>query len=480
MEKQKYSKRRAVSSWLVFFAVLLTLIPISTADEGVAASGSSEGGFFSGVKKGLSGFKNSVSGLSSGLPGIFSELSPADVGVKPRVKPHFVATQGFHSNANLGEGQGDPAWQARIAPGIGVSIPSGKLYTEVDYTYGFSTTQGRRTSANVNTHNLNVLGRYELSEDTIVGVGNNLQISELPGQAGKAFWLDTATSQISHRLSPKLMGILSDTFQWFKDSIKADPFRIGGGAAFRGSKEFRNTFVDNGVGIRLNYDALEDLTVGPDFRWNVRHYDSAEGKSYWQISPNATASYKLGPKTTVEGNLGWVYRSFDEKTSTTVDSHESELVYGATVSHLLGTKFVWSVGYAKTLQDTFDTNFIFRERPEASAAELDDLDRQFRVLKSHRMGTNVAYRITERQSVDAFTDASIVTGDKDDNVIQHQKSHEKTMQIGAGYSYRVNRYITLDIHYVFGRRFTADNNAAVGTRNEYTFHKVTGGLNVTV
>ncbi len=471
MKKHELKANWAVGSLIVFFAFLLSLTPLSSADEGAATEASS-GNMWSRMK-------NSLSNLGSGLPNIFSELSPADVGVKPRIKPHFSFTQGFNSNANLGQKQADAAWKARMAPGITISIPSGKLYTEMDYTYGLSTTQGRRTSDTVNTHNLNALARYDLSEETIVGLGNNLQISELPGQAGKTFWLDTATGQISHRLSPKLLGTLTDTFQWYKDSIKTTPFRVGGGDAFR-NKEFRNTYYDNGVGADLAYDALEDLTVGPAFRWNIREYVDSEGKSYWQILPATTANYKLGPKTTVNGNVGWAYRRFNDKTSTTVGSSTSEIVYGAGVSHLLGTKFIWSVGYAKTLQDTFDTNFIFRDRPGSSATEMDDLDRQFRALISHRLNTNAIYRFTERHSVDAFADASFVHGHEDDNVIQRQKSHEKTMQVGAGYSYRVNRYITLDIHYAFGRRFTADNNEAVGARNEYTFHKVTGGVNLTV
>ena len=461
---------RMAGSLMVFFAFLLVLAPISSADEGAVTSSTagSSGNWWSKMK-------NSFSNI--GMPNIFSELSPADVGVKPKVKPHFAFTQGFNSNANLGGKQADAAWQARIAPGISVSIPSGKLYTEMDYTYAFVTTQGRKTNANTNAHNLNALARYELSEDTIIGISNNLQNSQLPGQTDKTFWLDTATAQASHRLSPKLVGTLSDTFQWYKDSTKPTATRAP--SPIR-DKEFKNTFVDNGVGANLDYDALEDLTVGPSFKWNIRHYKDSEGKSYWQILPAANASYKLGPKTTLAGNFGWAYRRFDKKVDTTSGTHESELVYGVGANHLLGQKLVWGINYAKTLQDTFDTNFIFRDRPEASPTELDDLDRQFRVLKSHRISTSATYRFTERHSVDSFFDTSFVNGDATDNVIVHQKSHEKTMQVGAGYTYRLNSYIALDIHYVFGRRFTAEGDHTVGDRNEYTFHKVTGGVNITV
>ena len=470
MKKVLNKEGRAVGNAVVFITCLLMLSTGAIADEGMATGGE-KGGFFTGVKKGLSN-------LTSGFPNIFSELSPADVGHKPRVRPHFSFNQGFNSNARVGSTQVDAAWQARIAPGITVSIPSGKLYTEVDYTYGFATSQGRKSIFNVGTHNLNALARYDVSVDTIVGVGNNLQLSEVPGQADRTFVLETATAQVSHRLAPKLNASLSDVFQWYDDQTRTTTFVGNGTPGSRRNKEFNNEFVDNGVGLNLGYDATSDLTAGPSFNWNVRHYDTANGKSYWQIQPALNASYRLGPKTTVMGNVGWAYRKFSDKTTSTVDSRESELVYGAGVTHLYGRKLAWSVNYAKTLQDTFNTNFIFRDRPEATL--LDDIDSQFRVVKSHRLGTNATFNVNEKNSVGAFADVSITTGDPDDNIIVHQKSQEKTMQIGASYTYRFNRYIAFDLQYAFGRRFSADNSAPVGARTEYTFHKVTGGVNISI
>lgn len=449
---------------ITIFALLLCVMPVAFADEGGATSeGNDGGGFFSGISRGLSN-------LTSGLPNIFQELSPADVGHKPRIKPHFAFNQGFTSNARFGSNQADAAWQARVAPGIGVSIPSGKLYTEADYTYGFSTTQGRKTHANINTHNINALMRYDLSEDTVIGVGNNFQISEVPGAAvGDTFTLETATAQVKHKLSPKLSASLTDTFQWFNDGSKL----VSEGV----SRE--NDFSDNGVGVNLNYDATSDLTVGPSFLWNMRDFKRVNEKDYWQIQPGVAASYRLGPKTTLGGSFGWTFRDFENNAAWASDDHESELVYGASASHLLGRKLVWSVSYAKTLQDTFDTSFIFKDTPESTA--LDNLDRDFRLLKSHRIGSSATYNLNERNSVGAFGDVSFVTGDAEDNISRNSKNHEKTMEVGARYAYRLNRYFTFELLYAFGRRFSADNQSTASpNRTDYTFHKATGGVNITV
>lgn len=432
---------------MTVFFIALALLPMSVAafaDEGAATTeGGDEQGFFD--------------RLFSGLPGIFQELSPADVGHKPRVKPHFAFTSGFHSNAQLGAQQADPAWQARIAPGLTISVPSGKLYTEVDYTYGFSTTQGRRTSANINTHNLNALARYDLSADTIIGIGNNIQFSEVPGVPGQPFILETATGQVKHRITPKLTGTLTDTFQFFEDKSSTRP----------------NDFVDNGVRGELSYDVTSDIGVGPSFNWNVRNFQDIDAKDYWQIQPAVNASYRLGPKTTVAGNFGWAFRKFSEG----ADDDEAELVYGASVNHKLGRKFIWAVSYARTLVDTFDTSFVFRDSPVA--ANLDNLAREFRVLKSHRIGTSATYNFNEKNAASAFGDFQFLDGGRTDNVVFGTSGDEKAMEVGASYTYRLNKYIAFELLYSFGRRFSSDN-AAQRNRNEYTFHRASGGVNITV
>lgn len=441
-------ERRGVALWglsVIVAFLFLAGTPVMFADEGTQAE---KGGFFSGVSKGLSNL------IPSNL---FSELSPEDVGFKPRIKPHFAFTQGFTSNARLGANQADAAWQARVAPGITVSVPSGKLYTEVDYTYGFSTTQGSKTAANINTHNINALARYDLSEDTIIGVGNNIQLSEVPGEPGEPFVLETATAQVKHRIGPKLTASLTDTLQYFGDK----------------SITQQNDFVDNGVALALPYDATADLALGPTFSWNTRDFDKDNNKDYWQIQPGIATTYRLGPKTTFSANFGWTLRKFSEKQGQ--NDKDSELVYGMGVNHKLGQKLIWSFAYAKTLVDTFETNFVFRDTPQSST--LDNLDRNFRVLKSHRLGSAATYHWNEKNSFGAFGDFQFTIAEASDNIITKRDNDEKAMEVGTNYTYRFNRYITFDVVYSFGRRFSAENTVG---RNEYTFHKLSGGVNISI
>jgi len=453
MKKMQKRGEKWIGGLAVLFVAFVTLAPAATADQGAPGAG---GGGEGKLTRAINKIKNPFSG--SGLGDLFGDQSAADVGHKPRIRPHFAFVQGFNSNARLGNRQVDEAWQARMAPGITLSIPSGKLYTEVDYTYAFTTTQGRRTHDNTNTHNLNAIARYDLSADTTVGVGNNFQISDVPGTSGDTFTLNTTTAQVRHRLSPKLNASLGDAVQWFNDS----------------GTSRQHDFIDNGVSAGLTYDATSDLSVGPTFAWNVRDFRHISEKNYWQIQPGIGASYRLGPKTTLGGNFGWAYRRFEKGSN-----NESELVYGVTASHMLGRKFIWSLAYAKTLTDTFDTGFVFRELPQAVA--LDNLDRDFRVLKSHRIGTAATYNFNERNSLGAFGDFQFINADAKDRVGGAGGAQdEKAMEVGARYTYRLNRYLSLDVAYSFGRRFDGQGNPQEGRADRYTFHKVTGGVNIAV
>lgn len=455
--------RRVVASVFVLLASLIVLSPVLFADQG-PTSGVDNSSSVDTTNFVSRSFNKVGSGLGRlfGVGDLFSELSNADVGHKSRIRPHFAFNQGFLSNARLASNQADAAWQARIAPGITVSIPSGKLYTEVDYTYGFSTTQGRKTNANINTHNVSALARYDISADTVVGVGNNLQLSEVPGTVDETFALNTTTAQLKHRLGPKLSASLTDTFQWFNDKATSR----------------QHDFVDNGVAVGLSYDVTKDLSVGPTFAWNVRHFEKIDDdfgdlKDYWQITPGILTTYRLGPKTTLTGNFGWAFRRFDKGGNRT----QSELVYGASATHKLGRKLIWSFSYAKTLQDTFDTSFVFRDTPEVTA--LDNLDRDFRVIKSHRLGASATYILNEKNSIGAFGDVQLLSSDLDDRIIHRDSNDERAMEVGTKYSFRFNRYITFDVLYAFGRRFSVEPSPGTG-RADYTFHKVTGGVNITV
>ncbi|HXV27985.1 MAG TPA: hypothetical protein VD913_03375 [bacterium] len=397
----------------------------------------------------------------SGLSGLFSELTAEDVGSKPRVKPHFYFNQGFVSNAQLASKQVDPAWQARVAPGITISLPWDRLFAEFDYTYGFSTTQGKKTHTNLNTHNFDALMRYQIAEKTSIGVSNNIQWSEIPGFPNDTFMLESLAVQLQHEFTDKLSANTQYTFQYFNDGTKSDS-----------GTTRENDFADNGVSGAIDYDITDRIMVSPSFSWNIRDFKRVRQKDYWQISPVLATTVKLFPKTTVGGHLGWAFRQFREG-----DNHESELIYGSVLNHRMGRKFVWSVEYDKRLSDTYDTDFIYRE--DAETITLDNFDRNFRVLKNHRIGTTANYYFTEKLNMGIFGDFQFISTDINDNVITGKKNNEKTMEIGTSIAYRINRYFSLNLLYSFGRRFSANDEEAF-TRRDYTFHKVTGGLSMEI
>jgi len=430
---------------------------VLAAGVSFGAEGGSEGGNW---------FSNLAKNWGSSMSNMFSEIGSADAGTKPRIKPHFSTSTSFISNQNFGTNQGSAAFLARVAPGLGVTFPVGdKLYTEADYVYGLSFTQGRKAAFNVGTHNINALARYDLTSDTVLGASNNIQWSESPDRSGSTFFLETATGEVSHRFDEKLSGRVSDTFQHYKPPQS-------------GTSNAQYDFNDNGVATSLSYELTEKLGFGPSFSWNARHFDNvtSKEKDYWQISPGLGVGYQLGPKTSLAANFGWAYRDF-----TVGKGHgESELVWGAAVTHLLSKKLVWALNYSKTLQDTFVTDFVNRQ-DNPTATNFDNLNANFRVVKVHMISTTGTYNFNEKNSVAAFMGWQFTEANAKDNVLRSDSfdrgisNNETTMETGASYGYRLTRYMSVDLGYTFGRRFKSPNDPS---RHDYTFHKLTGGLNI--
>jgi hypothetical protein len=400
----------------------------------------------------------------SPFPHLFTQMPVEDIGHKPRIRPHFAFNQGYVSNARLGTSQADAAWQARIAPGIGISVPYKRLLAEVDYTYSFFTSQGRKTDQNTSTHNLDGLLRYELTSKTTLAVGNDTQWSDIPLVEHDTFFLETVNTQLIHSFTSKFRSDLVYAFQYYDDRTKSDTT----------SRE--QDFSDHGIIETVHYDLTEALTFSPAFSWNVRDFKRVRDKDYWQISPVLGAAIRLGSKTTLGGHFGWAFRKFDHGTAGT-GKRESELVYGSSLQHFWGRKFVWRLQYDKTLQDTYNTGFVYRE--DAETIPFDNFDRNFRVVKNHRIDTRADYFFNEKFSSGVFGTFQFTTNDEKDNVVIGKKNTERGMEVGAKASYRLWRYMSLDILYAFGRRFSSTDEESE-SRRDYTFHKVTGGVSIQV
>ncbi len=387
-------------------------------------------------------------------------------GFQPRVRPHFNAESSYNSNTILGRSN-SAAWQGSISPGVTLDLPFGdKLYGEVGYTYTFSTTQGRRVSTHANGHNIDGLLRYTPTAKTAVGIKNNTRWNEMPGQPGNTFFLQTLRPGVKHQFTDQFSAGVRYIYQHYSDITP----RSGGSTSdfFRGTVT-NDSFTDHGVTATSEYQVSKKLEVGPSFDWRVRSFSKTESKDYWQIQPTVGGTYQLGPKTKLGGHFGWAYRKFD-----TGDGYESELVYGATINHLLGRKLVWGLSYDKTLTDTFDTGFVFDPvRPEAS--NLDNYDRHFRVIKNHRLGTTLGYNMNEKNTVGGNFDFQASSADNNDNVASNDRMSEQKIETGVYYLYRLTRYISLKLGYAFGRSFEAKDNP---TRSQYTFHKIITGVNV--
>jgi|GEM_PF-1451392 len=408
-----------------------------------------------------------VMGKMPRLVNPFSEISVRDAGTKPRIRPHLLTDSSWNSNMTA-QRKVTPGWQARISPGLTLEVPvSDKLYTQLDYTYSFATNQGHKFSNNNNSHNLDAIVRYDMTKDTAFGVRNNFQVSELPDKAGKMFLMETINPEVKHRFGEKLRSSLGYTFQHFRDVTPTSTANIYQNDNIDGLTT-RDTFNDNGLNTSLTYDVSKKLSVTPNFTWNIRNFSKTPTKDYWQVSPTLGATYGLGSKTTLNGSFGWAYRKFDH------GQYDSALVWNAGINHNFGKKLVWGINYGRSLQDTFDTTFIFRDTG-STATNLDNYDRHFRSMTVDRLGTTATYYINEKNNFGLFSDFVFVHTDESDNIISNDKNNEKKMELGCMYMYKLTRYLDFRLGYAFGRDFSASGNPS---RSQYTFHKVTAGVNV--
>lgn len=402
---------------------------------------------------------DSVAGLGMSLKNVFSEITPADVGSKPRIRPHFSTNTGFTSNADIASRGSDAAFQAKLAPGVAVSLPVGpKWYNEVDYTYTYGTTQGKKITSNTSGHSVNVLSRYDLTEKTVLGATNNIQWSETPDRLGDTYFLETANAELSHRFTKKLTAKTGYIFQYYDDPDIPENRAQG------------QDFTDNVAYGRAIYDVLKAFSVGPDVTVRYRNYRFNELKDYGELVPGISVGYRLGSKTNLSGNVGYAYRDYD------IGGNETEITYGAGVNYAMSRKLAVRLKYQKSMQDTFNSAHVLRQdNPDATV--LDTFDPDFRLVKVHRIDSSADYYINEKNSMYAYLSAQFVSGDATDNVVTLEgQSDEKIMESGVRYSYRLTRYLSFDIGYSFGRRFSSRSSSA--GRSDFTVHKANAGVNL--
>lgn len=450
MRDQKSHAMMLTVAFAVFAFVAFSPLGFS-AD---AAATDSKGGF-------RSGFSNAISDFQAKLPAIFREPSPEDVGTKPRLKTHFGATTSYTSDADLTTKETNPAWLARVSGGLRLEMPVGdRLYTEVGYTASFGTVQGRGVSANTVSHDLSALARYKLTDATQLGLKHNIQWSQIPNSTDEMFTLSTTTAEVTHKFSDVLTGRLSDTFQWFQDELPTQPGFIN------------QEYVDNTLSTGVDYEMTERINLLPSFGWTIRNFSNIEGKDYDQYRFILGSTYKLGPQTTLSAHGGYNYRRFSNGS----DRGDHAFIYGVGVVNNISQKLSWNANYDYNIQDTFDTNFVNVEGSEAT--NLDNLDRNFRLIRTHRIGTGATYHLNERNTFSLFAAALFARTDAEDNVIRLTENDETSIEMGPGYSFRINKYISFDLKYIFGRRFTAEDSGS--GRTSYTFHKIGGGITASI
>lgn len=451
------SKNIRYGVFTVFVAMVLVLCGVSQVSAAEADTATKSGGI-------KNGFSNAISDFQAKLPAMFREPSAEDFGNKPRLRAHFGATSTFTSDANLTDKTTSPAWLARVSSGLTLEMPIGdRLYTEADYTFTYGTAQGGEISESTIGHNAQFLARYKLTDATQLGLKHNINWSQVPGTVDdEMFVLNHTTAEVSHTFSDVLVGNLSDTFQWFDDKHDST------------DKDLNNEFIDNTVATGLVYDVSDRISLMPSTSWGIRNFTNIESKDYWQVMYQLGAAYVVGPQTTLNTHVGHNIRQFNQGS----DQNDQAIIYGASIVNSISRKLNWTLSYDRNVADTFDTSFLQRDGREAT--NIDNLDRNFRVMRTNNFGTGATYRLNERNSFSLFGALQFTETDAEDNVNTLRENDETTFEFGPSYSFRLNKYLSLDLRYTFGRRFSSDDNTTGSGRQNYTFNNIGGGLTATV
>jgi hypothetical protein len=266
---------------------------------------------------------------------------------------------------------------------------------------------------------------------------------------------------LKHQFSPKLRVTLDGDRETYNTHIKQED----GTDKFTDYKQW-----DSKLNIDYTLTPLTGITIGGDFV--RRDYNDTKSKSYHGWSGKFGITQKLTPRISLGLSSGYENRKYKD-----VDS-VSLIDYGSTINVILSKFSTLYLSYSHSLQDTFypkDENVL--NNPFARDDVLVDLlNESYKYMVSDRVGLNVNYNLTDKDSINL--DGAYITSksgaDLGGALVSNGllvKLKERNYYGGLGYSHKITSWCSLDMRGSYGKRTS-------NVRSKYSYYTGSGGLNI--
>jgi len=219
-----------------------------------------------------------------------------------------------------------------------------------------------------------------------VGLSYDFSRGDLWGmQSGSNFNLYQAEAMLKHQFSSRTDATLLGDYEKYNTNIK-------------NPNEGNNGFTDYkqyGTGFVIDETLSPMTTASLTGNFKKRNYPETKEKTYTESIGKVGLSQKITPRISAGVNGGYSYRSYN------VGAAARTPVYGADLDAILSNFSTLHINYTHEINDTFypkDAAIINNPFPY-DETESNLLNENWKYMKTDRVGLNLDYRLTEKDSI---------------------------------------------------------------------------------
>ncbi|MCX5707233.1 MAG: outer membrane beta-barrel protein [Candidatus Omnitrophica bacterium] len=349
-----------------------------------------------------------------------------------RIKPTFKYTTSFTDNVELANNSDSKyRFTQEVKPGIILQLPLDRVYIETGYQFDYFMVNGYNGKA---MHSANGLLRYDLTENTSIGISDDFSVSPLNFSGDKSFTYNTVGASIAQQLNSRVSTGLKYAYETYRGP----------------SSDIYSDYDDEGVTWDMSYRLSPLTTLTPNFDYHLRKFRTANDyysikKDYNSYSGQLSISQVLTPRISASVNGGYTDREYR------IGDSGSGATYGTGLSARLTNFSELKFDYQHAIIDTF--NPLDKETLQSGSDFLNNesiashLSSEYRQLTTDRITTNLNYKLTDKDIFDFGFTYSWNLGKSADLVTNAatQELREESYTIGLGYSRKLLKWASLSV-----------------------------------
>ncbi len=368
-----------------------------------------------------------------------------------RVRPTLDVSSEYQTNINLEDSNEDESMVIRVTPGLSFQVPLERTYLELggDLSYVKAESGDETTSAHARG-----LMRYNLSNQTSLGLSHDYTRGELYGVTSDNYNLHQSRAMIKSELSPRLAVTLDGGMSDYHNRLE--------------NISIYTDYDDYSGAVTLDYKLSRMTGITLSGKYMDRDYKDTETKDYDSWSYGVGVSNRITPKITVGLKGGYTSRDYEW------GDDVSLMTYGGDLNIRLSNFSTLSINYDYDIQDTFYSReaTALKTGFDGDNGLLDLLDEHYKFMKTHNVSANLTYNLTDKDTITLGAGyMNSESGQEAAGSASGTRLDEENYFGGIGYSRKLASWIALNLKFVYGQR---DSN----TRNDYDYKTTSAGLSI--